>query len=128
MSEGGRGNRVRGAAGAAGGAVARLPRGPVSSARSRSRASGVQQAEVSRLEQGLGNPTLKTLSALGQVLGFELAAVLPGTVHPVALSEQEPEAQSKPIEVPVAGASDGISPRRVAAQHARPRGSDRRPR
>jgi transcriptional regulator with XRE-family HTH domain len=83
------------------------------------RASGVQQTEISRLERGLGNPTLKTLSALGQILGFELAAVPPGTAHPVALSEQEPEARTHPTRVPALGAADAIIPRRVATHSAR---------
>jgi len=82
------------------------------------RASGVQQAEISRLERGRGNPTLKTLSALGQVLRFELAAVPPGTAHPVALSEQEPEARFQSTRAPVHGAADATGPRRVAPKSA----------
>ena len=89
------------------------------------RASGVQQAEISRLERGLGNPTLKTLSALGQVLGFELAAVPPGTAHPIALSEQEPEAGVEPTRVPVLSTAGRSSSRRAAARPARLRASDR---
>jgi len=84
------------------------------------RTSGVQQAEISRLERGRGNPTFKTLSALGQVLGFELTAVPPGTTHPITLSEQEPEARPEPTRAPVCGAVDAISPRRGAARGARP--------
>jgi transcriptional regulator with XRE-family HTH domain len=75
------------------------------------RASGLQQAEISHLERGLGNPTLKTLSALGQTLGFELAAVPPGTVHPIALSEQEPETRSEPTRGQDIAEADAISSR-----------------
>jgi ribosome-binding protein aMBF1 (putative translation factor) len=35
--------------------------------------SGVQQAEISRIEGGRGNPTVSTLSALAGALGAELA-------------------------------------------------------
>ena len=83
------------------------------------RASGVQQAEISRVERGLGNPTLKTLSVLGQVLGFELAAAPPGTACPVALSEQVPDARSERIRAPVPGAAGAISPRRKATPRSR---------
>ncbi len=36
-------------------------------------ASGIRQSEISRIEGGNGNPTLKTLSALTAALGVELA-------------------------------------------------------
>ena len=36
-------------------------------------ASGIRQSEISRIESGNGNPTLKTLSALTAALGVELA-------------------------------------------------------
>lgn len=83
-------------------------------------ASGIQQAEISRFERGLGNPTLKTLAALGQVLGFELAIVPPGTAHPIALSEPEPEARPEPTRAPVAGAADPLNTRRGATRRSRP--------
>jgi len=35
-------------------------------------ASGVDQAEISRIERGLGNPTAQTLQALGTPLGVSL--------------------------------------------------------
>ncbi|MGH2461643.1 MAG: helix-turn-helix domain-containing protein [Chloroflexota bacterium] len=74
-------------------------------------ASGIQQADISRFERGLGNPTLKTLSALGKVLGFELAIVPPRTTDPVEVSEPaskarpaEPRrAKTDPHEMPVGG-------------------------
>lgn len=84
------------------------------------RVSGIQQAEISRFERGLGNPTLKTLSVLGQILGFELAAVPHGTAHPIGLSEREPEAGSEPASAAVLGAAAAISPRLLATHRARP--------
>lgn len=82
-------------------------------------ASGIQQAEISRFERGLGNPTLKTLAALGQILGFELAIVPPGTAHPVALSEPEPEARPEPTRAPVSGAADPLNTLRVRVHRTR---------
>ena len=35
-------------------------------------ASGIRQSEISRIESGHGNPTLKTISALARALGAEL--------------------------------------------------------
>jgi len=35
-------------------------------------ASGIRQSEISRIEGGHGNPTLKTISALARALGAEL--------------------------------------------------------
>lgn len=37
--------------------------------------AGVQQAEISRIERGLGNPTAVTLSRLASVLGLRLSLV-----------------------------------------------------
>jgi DNA-binding XRE family transcriptional regulator len=36
-------------------------------------ASGIHQSEISRIETGNGNPTLKTLGALTSALGVELS-------------------------------------------------------
>jgi len=36
-------------------------------------ASGIHQSEISRIESGHGNPTLKTLGALTGALGVELS-------------------------------------------------------
>ena len=36
-------------------------------------ASGIHQSEISRIESGNGNPTLKTLGALTDALGVELS-------------------------------------------------------
>jgi len=36
-------------------------------------ASGIHQSEISRIESGNGNPTLKTLGALTSALGVELS-------------------------------------------------------
>jgi len=36
-------------------------------------ASGIHQSEISRIESGNGNPTLKTLGALTGALGVELS-------------------------------------------------------
>lgn len=83
-------------------------------------ASGVQQAEISRLERGLGNPTLKTLSALGQVLGFEIAAVLPGTSRPIPLSHQEPETQSAPTGEAATDVTNRANPQQVGSRPVRP--------
>jgi len=35
-------------------------------------ASGIRQSEISRIESGNGNPTLKTISALARALGAEV--------------------------------------------------------
>jgi len=35
-------------------------------------ASGIRQSEISRIESGHGNPTLKTISALARALGAEV--------------------------------------------------------
>ena len=35
-------------------------------------ASGIRQSEISRIESGRGNPTLKTIGALARALGAEL--------------------------------------------------------
>jgi len=35
-------------------------------------ASGIRQSEISRVESGNGNPTLKTIGALARALGAEL--------------------------------------------------------
>ena len=35
-------------------------------------ASGIRQSEISRIESGYGNPTLKTIGALARALGAEL--------------------------------------------------------
>jgi len=35
-------------------------------------ASGIDQAEISRIERGQGNPTAQTLQALGMPLGVSL--------------------------------------------------------
>jgi transcriptional regulator with XRE-family HTH domain len=40
---------------------------------SRAAASGIHQSEISRIESGNGNPTLKTLGALTGALGVELS-------------------------------------------------------
>lgn len=40
-----------------------------------SRVSGIQQAEISKIERGLGNPTLTTLERLTQQLGVRLALI-----------------------------------------------------
>ena len=37
------------------------------------RLSGVQQGEISRIEAGLANPTVRTLQSLGTALGLELS-------------------------------------------------------
>lgn len=39
------------------------------------RLSGVQQAEISRIESGAGNPTLSTVEKITQALGGRLAIV-----------------------------------------------------
>ena len=36
--------------------------------------SGIRQSEISRIEGGNGNPTLKTIGALARALGAEVAA------------------------------------------------------
>lgn len=40
-------------------------------------ASGIRQSEISRIESGNGNPTLKTLGALARALGAELRIASP---------------------------------------------------
>ena len=40
-------------------------------------ASGIRQSEISRIESGHGNPTLKTISALARALGAELRIASP---------------------------------------------------
>ena len=40
-------------------------------------ASGIHQSEISRIESGHGNPTLKTISALARALGAELHLAAP---------------------------------------------------
>ena len=40
-------------------------------------ASGIRQSEISRIESGHANPTLKTLSALARALGAELHIAAP---------------------------------------------------
>ena len=40
-------------------------------------ASGIRQSEISRIESGHGNPTLKTISALARALGAELHLAAP---------------------------------------------------
>ena len=40
-------------------------------------ASGIRQGEISRIESGHGNPTLKTIGALARALGAELHITLP---------------------------------------------------
>ena len=40
-------------------------------------ASGIRQSEISRIESGHGNPTLKTMSALARALGAELHIAAP---------------------------------------------------
>ena len=39
--------------------------------------SGIRQSEISRIESGHGNPTLKTMSALARALGAELHIASP---------------------------------------------------
>ena len=46
------------------------------SQRQLSKSSGVIQAEISKLEQGLGNPTLSTLEKLAKALGKSVASLL----------------------------------------------------
>ncbi len=47
--------------------------------------SAVQQAEISRIERGLGNPTSDTLLKLTEPLGMRLALVpVPGAAHRVS--------------------------------------------
>lgn len=50
-----------------------------------SQVSGVQQAEISKIEGGRGNPTLTTLERLSQQLGVRLALI----------SEQAPAREGK---------------------------------
>ena len=40
-------------------------------------ASGIHQSEISRIESGNGNPTLKTIGALARALGAELRIATP---------------------------------------------------
>jgi len=40
-------------------------------------ASGIRQSEISRIESGHGNPTLKTIGALARALGAELRMTSP---------------------------------------------------
>ena len=40
-------------------------------------ASGIRQSEISRIEGGNGNPTLKTIGALARALGAELRLTCP---------------------------------------------------
>ena len=40
-------------------------------------ASGIRHSEISRIESGHGNPTLKTISALARALGAELHMAAP---------------------------------------------------
>ena len=40
-------------------------------------ASGIHQSEISRIESGHGNPTLKTIGALARALGAELRLTSP---------------------------------------------------
>jgi len=40
-------------------------------------ASGIRQSEISRIEGGHGNPTLKTICALARALGAELHITSP---------------------------------------------------
>jgi len=40
-------------------------------------ASGIRQSEISRIESGNGNPTLKTIGALARALGAELRLASP---------------------------------------------------
>ena len=40
-------------------------------------ASGIRQSEISRIEGGRGNPTLKTICALARALGAELRIASP---------------------------------------------------
>ena len=40
-------------------------------------ASGIRQSEISRIESGNGNPTLKTIGALARALGAELHFATP---------------------------------------------------
>jgi len=40
-------------------------------------ASGIRQSEISRIESGNGNPTLKTIGALARALGAELRFATP---------------------------------------------------
>ena len=40
-------------------------------------ASGIRQSEISRIESGHGNPTLKTMGALARALGAELRIASP---------------------------------------------------
>ena len=40
-------------------------------------ASGIRQSEISRIEGGNGNPTLKTIGALARALGAELRIATP---------------------------------------------------
>ena len=46
------------------------------SQRELSRSSGVMQAEISKIEQGKGNPTLSTLQKLAKSLGKSIASLL----------------------------------------------------
>ncbi len=46
------------------------------SQRELSRASGVMQAEISKIEQGKGNPTILTLQKLAKALGRTIASLL----------------------------------------------------
>ena len=40
-------------------------------------ASGIRQSEISRIESGHGNPTLKTIGTLAHALGAELRIASP---------------------------------------------------
>ena len=40
-------------------------------------AAGIRQSEISRIESGHGNPTLKTIGALARALGAELRIASP---------------------------------------------------
>ena len=45
--------------------------------------SGIAQSEISRIERGVGNPTVETLSRVGRSLGLNLELV---DVHPAPSS------------------------------------------
>jgi transcriptional regulator with XRE-family HTH domain len=51
-------------------------------------ASGIRQSEISRIESGNGNPTLKTIGALARALGAELRIASPQRARPATSADR----------------------------------------
>jgi transcriptional regulator with XRE-family HTH domain len=89
------------------------------------RHSHIQQSEISRIEQGKGNPTFRTMAELGRALGMKLAFIEVNAKKRTGVERviKRPAAAKRPTRGPKASATNLArpprSPKRTTPPQAR---------